>query len=237
MNFATKQKRYWNDLTHESMPDKYYVDLEVKAIKKLLGPGKILDIGCGDGENTKKYAKIKGAIITGVDYSPNRIHKAEKENPKIKFLCIDVSKENLPDRYDYIISQRFLINLPNWQQQKQVIKKLINCLNPKGKLILCEGSIQGDQELNQFRAQLKLNPIPIHWHNRFINDEKLKAMGFKLMAHFGGFFLLTRGVRPFFDHDLNWNNRFNRLAKNIILPEKFSRIKVWQYSKNVRNSR
>lgn len=213
------------------MPDKYAVQLEVKAIKKQLGPGNMLDVGCGEGENTQKFSQIRGIMVTGIDYSQNRLKLARKNCPRIKFITADLTKKLPPTKYDYIVSQRFLINLPNWQQQKQVISHLINSLKPKGKLILCEGSLQGVKKLDDFRAKFKLAPIPIRWHNTFIDDNNLQKFGFKLIDGFGGYFLLTRGIRPFFDQDLNWNSRFNRLAAKISLPVKYSRIKIWQFIK------
>ena len=61
------------------------------------------------------------------------------------------------------------------------------------------------------------------------DDDNLLKLGFKLVGGFGGYFLLTRGIRPFFDQSLNWDSLFNRLAKKISLPVNYSRLKVWQY--------
>lgn len=231
MNLAAQQYQYWNDLSHPSMPDKIYVNLEVEAIKRCLGPGKVLDVGCGDGENTQKFSRIKGITVTGIDYATNRLKLAKDKCPRVKFFTADLTQKLLLEKYDYIVSQRFLINLESWEQQKQVIINLINSLKKHGKLVLCEGSLQGNKTLNQFRAKFKLEPIPIRWHNVFIDDNNLAKLGFKLIDGFGGYFLLTRGVRPYFDHDLNWDSQFNNLAKSISLPTKYSRIKVWKYTK------
>lgn len=211
------------------MPDKNILKLEIRSIKKLLGPGRLLDVGCGDGEATKIYSQIKNLKTVGIDYSAARIKSARKNCPGIKFISADLTKKMPPGKYDYIISQRFLINLESWSQQKQVITKLINCLKPKGKLILCEGSLQGTKTLDEFRAKFKLAPISVRWHNVFLDDQKLINLGFKLVDGFGGYFLLTRGIRPYFDQDLNWNCRFNRQAAKINLPADFSRLKIWQY--------
>lgn len=229
MSFTAKKRQYWENVKNESMPDKYILKLEINLIKKCLGPGKLLDVGCGEGDCTFAYSQTKGVKASGIDYANNRLNLARKKYQKIKFYHFDLTKKPSLGKYDYIVSQRFLINLANWKEQKRVIDHLINCLNPGGKLILCEGSLQGVKTLNQFRAKLKLEPIPIRWHNVFINDVNLVKIGFKLIGGFGGYFLLTRGVRPFFDQTLNWNSRFNRIAKNILLPVKYSRTKVWQY--------
>ena len=211
------------------MPDKHLVALEVQAIKKQLSPGKLLDVGCGEGENTRKFSQIKGIKIIGVDFAQNRVKLARKECPNVKFIEADLTKPLNLGKFHYIVSQRFLINLPNWNQQKKVIHNLKKHLKPQGKLILCEGSIQGVKSLNDLRGKFKLEPIPICWHNVFIDDSNLIKKGFKLVDDFSGYFLFTRVARPFFDKDLNWNCTFNRFARDISLPIGCSRQKVWLF--------
>lgn len=229
MKLAVKVHQYWEDLRNLSMPDKNIFQLEIKSIKKLLGPGLLLDVGCGDGEATKEYARVKNLRAAGIDYSASRLKLARKNYPGIKFITADLTKKLPPAKYDYIVSQRFLINLESWAQQKQIIVKLKSCLKPRGKLILCEGSQQGTKALDEFRAKFKLAPISVRWHNVFLDDQKLIKLGFKLAGGFGGYFLLTRGIRPYFDQGLNWNCQFNRWAAKINLPNNFSRLKIWQY--------
>jgi len=232
MTYINKTRKHWDDKNNPSMQDKYLFKIEVKLIKKQLGPGKILDVGCGEGEGILAYSKIKGVIIEGIDYSETRLQMAKTICPHVKFQQIDLLKKYKLDKYDYIISQRFLINLKNWQQQRKVIRGLIALLKPNGKLILLEGSKQGSIELNKFRKKINLEPIPIRWHNQFIDDNNLLKEGFSLTDGLGGYFLLTRGIRPYFDKKLNWDCNFNRLASKINMDIKYSRLKLWIYKKN-----
>lgn len=211
------------------MPDDYLFKAETAKIKKLLGSGKLLDVGCGEGRATYTYSQIPGLIVQGIDYANNRLRVARRNYPRIKFITADLTKKLPAAKYDYIVSQRFLINLANWQQQSTVIKRLLKLLLPKGKLILCEGSLQGVKRLNVFRSKLALKYIPVRWHNVFIDDNKLIRLGFKCLGGFGGYFLLTHGVRPFFDQQTEWKCKFNQLAVNIEMPAEYSRLKIWQY--------
>jgi len=49
----------------------------------------------------------------------------------------------------------------------------------------------------------------------------------------GEYFFLTRGIRPFFDEDLDWKCSFNHISlnkklKNLIdFNTRFSRLKLW----------
>jgi SAM-dependent methyltransferase len=149
----------------------------------------------------------------------------------------------LDSDYDIVVSQRFLINLMEWPLQQKVLLDLMSMLKPGGRLLLLEGSQQGVDSLNEFRAALGLEPINVKWHNLFFDDQALiefmSQHGYKLAAQdgLGTYFMLTRGVRPALDQTLNWDCEFNRLAaarrtdELLGLGLKFSRLKLWVFQK------
>jgi ubiquinone/menaquinone biosynthesis C-methylase UbiE len=69
-----------------------------------IGPGKkILDIGCGPGVFTERYAQA-GADIIGIDFSEQMIRIAKDQFPKIEFRVADA--EQLPfenDTFDLVV--------------------------------------------------------------------------------------------------------------------------------------
>ena len=93
----------------------------------------------------------------------------------------------------------------SWDLQKKVIIELMRRIKPQGRFVMLEGSEKGVQELNELRSFFGLDPIDVKWHNKFFNDEKLIYFmgkhGFEIIEHngFGIYFLLTRGLRPYFD--------------------------------------
>ena len=108
---------------------------------------------------------------------------------------------------------------------------------------MLEGSQQGVDSLNEFRSSLDLGPIPVKWHNLFFDDDLLinfmQQHGYRLIEQdgLGAYFMLTRGIRPTLDSELNWNSEFNRLAA---LPKvgdllgfrtEFSRLKLFVFEK------
>ena len=145
--------------------------------------------------------------------------------------------------YDFVISQRFLINLPDWVLQQEVLLDLMSRLKPGGKLLMLEGSQQENDALNEFRAAVGLKPILERWHNVFFDDDLL--IGFMQRNNFslveqdglGAYFVLTRGVRPMLDTVLNWDCDFNRLAaipviaERLGFKERFSRLKLFVFAK------
>jgi ubiquinone/menaquinone biosynthesis C-methylase UbiE len=239
---------YWNKESVESMYDKYLLDIEIKLIKSRITPGsKILDAGCGEAEGTRIYSKIPGVIIHAVDFSETRLKKAAarlrgRKNVAMKRLNF-LKKYNLDSDYDFVVSERFLINLMDWKLQKKVLVDFMGMLKKGGRLLMLEGSIDGVNELNAFRKIYSLKPLSVKWHNLFFKDKKLidfmRSKKFTLLEEdgLGEYFLLTRGIRPVFDSKLNWDSKFNKVAsseeiKEILnLKSRFSRLKLWVFGK------
>lgn len=239
---------YWEKEEVESMYDKFLINLEVRIIKKrILKDSKVLDVGCGEGEGTLEYSTIPGVQIVAVDFSETRLRKAAErlgQRKNVILKKVDLLKKYFLEKdFDFIVSQRFLINLMEWDLQKKVILDLRKLLKKGGKLLMLEGNVDGVASLNNFRKLFGLEPIPMKWHNLFLNDGKLikfmEENDFKLVAEdgLGEYFLLTRGVRPYFDKNLNWNVKFNKIASSdqvrsvLNLHTKFSRLKLWVFEK------
>ena len=240
---------YWNDNGVESMYDKYLLNSEIDLIEKYIPiNSKVLDAGCGEGEGSLRYSSIEGTILHAADFSDTRLQKAASnlsDRNNVEFKKIDfLGNYSLDKDYDVIVSQRFLINLLEWELQKNVILDLMSLLKPGGRFIMLEGSVQGVNELNNLRKIFGLSPIEIKWHNTFFNDDELISFmadnSYKLLDSegLGIYFFMTRGIRPNFDRNLNWNSEFNRIAASTELNKtlgfdnnRFSRLKLWVFLK------
>lgn len=242
--------QYWERDEVESMYDKHLLAAEIAMIARRLRPGtKILDAGCGEGEGTLTYASIPGTTVHGADFSKTRLLKAKSRlsgMKKVSLQHVDFLQDELAlDKdYNYIVSQRFLINLMEWELQQKVLRKLMSMLQPGGRLIILEGSIQGVDELNSFRSIWGLPPIPVKWHNLFFDEPSLirfmNICGYQLVEcdGLGNYFLLTRGIRPVFDKELDWNSDFNRISASeelgsiLEIGPRFSRLKLFVFEGN-----
>ncbi len=230
------------------MYDKHLLNAEIELIKKRIPENsKILDAGCGEGEVVAAYSSITGVIVHATDFSDTRLRKAKerlKGRKNIVMKKVDfLDKYELDKDYDVIVSERFLSNLMEWRLQQKVMLDLMAMLKPGGKLLMLEGSRQGVDTLNDFRSVWGLEPISVKWHNLFFDDnaliEFMKQQGYNLIEQegLGTYFLLTRGVRPNLDNNLNWDCEFNRLAASRKIKDllgfntKFSRIKLWVFQK------
>jgi len=237
---------YWNRDDVESMYDKHLVSVEIELIKqRIASNSKILDAGCGEGEGTLAYSSIPGIKVHAADLSETRIKKAAERLKKCNNVILKkvdfLGQYCLDDDYDSVISQRFLTNLVGWELQKKVLLKLMAMLKPGGRLLMLEGSKQGAESLNKLRAVLGLEPIPVKWHNVFFDDDAL--LDFMWQNHYelveedglGAYFFLTRGIRPCFDKELNWDCEFNRMAASkatrdvLGITTMFAKLKLWVF--------
>lgn len=240
--------RYWDKDDTESMYDKYLLNIEINLIRQnIIENAKLLDAGCGEGEGTLEYSYVPSVTIQAVDFSDTRLEKAKKRLEKrenVIFKKVDfLGQYNLDHDYDAIISQRFIINITNWDLQKKVLLDLMSMLKHGGILIMLEGSQNGTEQLNKFRGIFNLDPIPVKWHNLFIDDNKLiDFMGkhnYRLLKTLGmgSYFMLTRGIKPAIITDINWDCEFNSMAstketeKLLGFDTKFSRLKLWIFQK------
>jgi len=239
---------HWNEDQVESMYDKHLLRAEIEMIKQRIPEGAaVLDVGCGEGEGTLVYASVSGVEIRGIDFSDTRLRKATERlagHDNVTFQQVNLLEDyTLDAQFDIAITQRCLINLLEWPLQLAALKGLLQWLKPGGRLIMLEGSKPGVDALNKARAAFGMDPIPVRWHNLFFDDavlvEAMEREGCKLIEEdgLGAYFLLTRGVRPALDTELNWDCAFNEraaspeMARALGLGAKFSRLKLWVFQK------
>lgn len=204
--------------------------LEINAILKYIRNNqKVLDVGCGNGFSTINFALLKKISIDGIDYSKQMIlnarnllsYKENKIKGKVNFFQKDILHDNLDEeKYDVIITERCLINLGTWNNQKQALLNLHKYLKPGGTLLMLEGFKDNLNEINKIRKKYKLKPINVVWHNLFfekIKFEKFANKYFKIqnIDNFGSTYMLI--TRTLF-HALkdNYDKDIDKLA--VLLP-------------------
>jgi len=101
-----------------------------------IGNKKILDLGCGEGEYSRKLAR-KGADVTGIDCSYKLIEiaktKSKEENLNINYLVRNsCNLENIKDNaYDIVLSSMMLMDC---EDLKGTVSEIYRILKPKGRL-------------------------------------------------------------------------------------------------------
>lgn len=186
-------KAYWDERAKsrfanpKATTDDYWLRIiEIREIKRVLSQIKnkknILDIGCGDGFSTINIFKsFPNCKFLGGDYSEEMIKSAKAllERNKIKsrnirFEILDVlDLSSLNQRFDVVISDRCIINLPNERLQKKAIKEIAGILKKRGYYIMVENFIEGHKIMNELRKRVGLKEIPIRWHNTYLTEKFL----------------------------------------------------------------
>jgi trans-aconitate methyltransferase len=91
----------------------------------------ILDVGCGTGTLTEKIAEA-GAIVTGIDASPEMIAKAKQAYNNIEFFVKDATDFSFDEPFDAAFSNATF----HWiKDQQQLLQCIYNNLKSGGRLV------------------------------------------------------------------------------------------------------
>jgi len=185
-------KEYWNTrgsefkTSPEATTNDYYMrQIEIEALKSKIkiheqNIDKIADIGCGNGYSTIELAKAFPKVkFFGFDYSVVMIENAKKNAKNaglrnIYFNVLDIIDGTIQDKYDLIYTDRCLINLASWSDQKLALKKIADALSKNGIYLMIENFLNGQSNMNELRKFFGLTTINIREHNLFFDLDETK---------------------------------------------------------------
>ena len=175
----------------------------------------VLDVGCANGYSTLRIAEIcEPQRMVGVDFSESMIKSAReklvKNKPQysVEFHVADARR--LPfddDSFDAVYTTRTLINLPNWQQQKEALNELVRVCCRGGVVVLSEAFWEPLVRLNAIRTVAGLPPLVEHDFNRYLKESSLGSyLDTRKLTHewhrFAGLYYLgTRFVRELIEDE------------------------------------
>ncbi|MFH1996808.1 MAG: class I SAM-dependent methyltransferase, partial [Candidatus Omnitrophota bacterium] len=120
-------RRYWEDPNTRSIIDTNLHTIEIDtACRYLRKRDSVADIGCGNGIATVSYAK-KALRCTGFERSDHLRKQAIRNVKRSRLKNVEIQKGDIltinkeAGRFDRIITQRVLINLASWEEQKRAI--------------------------------------------------------------------------------------------------------------------
>ncbi len=234
---ATKQATSKDALSPTSR-DSYLAALERENVLKWLRPKHIvLEFGPGDGSHTVEYAK-RVRRLSAIDVSDGLVRLAKArladegvENADLRVgSVLEAGRIFRGCQFDCIISQRCLINLPEWQMQQDAIVKAHSLLKPGGLLLATEGFQEGLDNLNTVRREAGLEPIQAVSYNRMMSRgdfETFVRNYFDIVdiEHYGLYMFLSRVFHPVAvlpdkpKHDSPLNEAAMRIARLPAAPK------------------
>jgi len=139
--------------------------------------GNILDAGCGYGFlSYMLYFTSPQRQLTGIDYDEKKITVANNcfsRNEHINFEYADISKFAF-GRYDGIVLSDVLHYLQP-EQQKLVIERCINSLNPGGVIIIRDGN----EDLGKRHKRTRMTEV---WSTRIMGFNKTTGQGLSYLS-------------------------------------------------------
>jgi ubiquinone/menaquinone biosynthesis C-methylase UbiE len=205
--------------------DPYLQDVVESIIEKSIGGDmKLLDVGCGNGASTLRFAGTARSAV-GVDYVSGYVERASAEAAhagmrNTSFMVADVTDlEPVVARhgeFDVAISIRCLINLASWEDQQRGISEIAGCVRPGGLYVTSEGWQEGIDGLNLRRSRVGLSDLDVASYNRLMKRrefEECTRQYFDLVGYesIGSYLFLSRVLQPLYvapeaprsDHPIN----------------------------------
>ena len=189
-------RQYWEDRakTYASLPaattdDVYLREVEIHTLIRTLSGldlpsnASVLDVGCGDGYSTLRVAQSFPRFrFLGVDYSQGMIENAQRRlktepelSGRVSFIKGDVLSLSEPCRdeaFDFVLTDRCLINLDSIEDQSEAIAQIGMRTKPEGFYLAIENFIEGQENMNKARAAVGVPEIPVRWHNLYFRERE-----------------------------------------------------------------
>lgn len=225
-----------NSGKYATSPDFNLREVENHYLSYWLKDGiEVLDAGCGNGYSTLCHAAKYSAHFTGVDFVPEMIQSANEMKNEFAlrggadFLVGDVTKLDFPnERFDVVISQRCLLNLPSREAQWTAMREIARVMKPGGLYLMLEGTLQGLRKLNEVRALFDLKPIPeadstYNWFSNKFDEEEMLEVARTLfresvgVERFGMYYFISRVIHPLLAHpaEPQYDAQINAVAQMI----------------------
>ncbi len=185
--------------------------------------------------------------MTCIDFSPELIELAKKQSLKgvkgtIVFRQQDVLILDEEARYDVVFTERCIINLLAWNDQKEALKRMARALKKGGRLILLEAYKDGNEELNRARKEIGLSPIPPAYHNLHLEKKKVieyltsQRLTFKeencfLSTYYFGTRVLYPALAKLAKKKIEYNSAFGNFFAKLPSVGNYSHIKILAFTK------
>jgi len=175
-----EQAEEWGDLASSTMQDEIIRKKETELILSFLKIFKrknlkIADIGCGNGYTLDILSRqFPQNNYWGVEFTKELLIIAKNRKlSNCKFIKGDVRSLNFDENFfDIVYTQRCLINILDWKEQKRALSEIQRILKPNGCYLMIECFTDGLLNNNKARKECGLTELKEVPHNKYF-DKKL----------------------------------------------------------------
>ena len=165
----------WDIKTHDINLENFLNTFNIKN-------GKVLELGCGFGYDTK-FLDESGFDVTGLDISKNAIDIAKKNNSlNVKFKCIDFFNYDTENNFDLIYDRACLHG--DFEPIEEYFLKCSSLLKNGGHLCVITGCRSDnhkfvfEQSQTNFVTNMNIEDIKKH-ANKYFNNVTINEVEFK----------------------------------------------------------
>ncbi len=137
-------------------------------------PLRILDLGCGNGYAINALAQMYPQHhYVGVDFSQDLLAIARNRNvSNCRFILGDGRSLEFEDNYfDVVYTERCLINILEWEEQKTALREIQRILKPESYYLMIESFNDGLANNNKARLECGLPELHEAYHNRYFDKD------------------------------------------------------------------
>jgi predicted TPR repeat methyltransferase len=143
---------------------------------------KVLDVGCGPGNISKYFLKIRPDLkITGIDLSPNMIQRAKINNPTAKFIVKDALQINQLEETYHGIVLGFCFPYLSKEDCGNLIRQASEKLEPNGLLYI--STMEDDYEKSGYETTSFSDgkEVFVYYHQEDTLRKELECNGFEIL--------------------------------------------------------
>lgn len=129
----------------DSFPKANGIAQHERALSFVKQKRRALDVGCGSSGRFIDLLLSNGFNVEGVDISQKMLALAKAKHPAVVFYHADICEWVIPGKYDFISAWDSIWHVP-LSQQKQVMTKLADALEPGGVFIFTTGGLDKPDE-------------------------------------------------------------------------------------------
>lgn len=186
---AFEMQKQYSGLAEKYAEEKYESNPQQEDLNEFsqyLKPSmKVLDLGCGAGQDSKFLHEI-GIDVIGLDISEEMIEQAKKRNPDIEFIVGDfLDIKFADDEFDAVWCSTVFHHIPS-KWNNRFIEKIKKILKPNGILYISAGiSEKSKEKWVNADWELKSGKVKTKMYNKAMTIERmwvlLERWGFEII--------------------------------------------------------